>query len=82
MTKSQHDGSEFVLDRGDVTCLRPRRNQFVPENQNLDGEPENQEEWRSRQRSLEQWICELLIENQRLRMSVESLNSPWREKSR
>jgi hypothetical protein len=26
------------------------------------------EEWRDRLQALEQWICELLIENQRLRM--------------
>ena len=29
------------------------------------------EEWHDRLQVLEQWICELLIENQRLRMSIE-----------
>ena len=28
-------------------------------------------EWQEKLRSLEQWICELLIKNQRLRMSLE-----------
>ena len=29
-------------------------------------------EWQEKLRSLEQWICELLIKNQRLRMSLEA----------
>ena len=37
-----------------------------------------QEEWQTRLRSLEQWICELLIKNQQLRwalMEMEQLKS-------
>jgi len=34
-----------------------------------------QEEWQGRLRSLEQCICELLIENQRLRMSLRPTES-------
>jgi len=34
-----------------------------------------QEEWQCRLRNLEQCICELLIENQRLRMSLRSTES-------
>lgn len=34
-----------------------------------------QEFWQSRLRSLQQYICELLIENQRLRMSSTSMAS-------
>jgi len=34
-----------------------------------------QEEWQDRLRSLEKYICELLIENQRLRMSLTSTES-------
>jgi hypothetical protein len=30
------------------------------------------EEWQDRLRSLEQWVCELLIKNQKLRMALES----------
>jgi hypothetical protein len=38
------------------------------------------EEWRDRLQALEQWICELLIENQRLRMlfGEETLPIPER----
>lgn len=32
---------------------------------------ELEEEWQDRLRSLQQWICELLIKNQQLRMSLE-----------
>jgi hypothetical protein len=39
-----------------------------------------QEEWRDRLRSLEQWICELLIKNQQLRMALESAAAPETEK--
>jgi hypothetical protein len=36
------------------------------------GEPERgAEEWQDRLRSLEQWVCELLIKNQRIRMALE-----------
>ena len=38
----------------------------------------SQEEWQTRLRSLEQWICELLIKNQQLRwalMEMEQLKS-------
>jgi hypothetical protein len=38
-------------------------------NQHLNWELE--EEWQERLRSLQQWICELLIKNQQLRMSLE-----------
>lgn len=31
-----------------------------------------EEEWQERLRFLEQWVCELLIKNQQLRMSLES----------
>ena len=34
------------------------------------------EEWHDRLRALEQWICELLIENQRLRMLFGEEASP------
>jgi hypothetical protein len=35
-------------------------------------QPESAQEelWQDRLRSLQQWICELLIENQKLRMSI------------
>lgn len=35
-------------------------------------QPESAQEefWQDRMRSLQQWICELLIENQQLRMSI------------
>jgi hypothetical protein len=39
---------------------------------------DSQEEWQTRLRSLEQWICELLIKNQQLRwalMEMELLKS-------
>jgi hypothetical protein len=39
---------------------------------------DSQEEWQTRLRSLEQWICELLIKNQQLRwalMEMEQLKS-------
>ena len=34
------------------------------------------EEWHDRLRALEQWICELLIENQRLRMLLRKETIP------
>jgi hypothetical protein len=39
---------------------------------------DSQDEWQTRLRSLEQWICELLIKNQQLRwalMEMEQLKS-------
>jgi hypothetical protein len=33
-------------------------------------ESAQEEFWQDRMRSLEQWICELLIKNQQLRMSI------------
>jgi hypothetical protein len=39
---------------------------------------DSQQEWQTRLRSLEQWICELLIKNQQLRwalMEIEQLKS-------
>lgn len=37
------------------------------------------DEWGERLRSLEQWICELLIKNQQLRMALESAMAPENE---
>jgi hypothetical protein len=31
---------------------------------------DSQEEWQSRLRSLEQWVCELLVKNQQLRWAL------------
>lgn len=38
------------------------------------------EESEDRLRSLEQWICELLIKNEQLRMDLESTTAPEEEK--
>ncbi len=35
-----------------------------------------EEEWQSRLRTLEQWICKLLIKNEQLRMSLASAAAP------
>jgi len=35
-------------------------------------DPELEEQWQDRLRILQQWICELLLENQKLRMSLEA----------
>jgi hypothetical protein len=35
-----------------------------------------EEEWQDRLRSLQQWICELLLKNQQLRMLLESAEAP------
>ena len=44
-------------------------------------EPEAlQEEWEDRLRSLEQWICELLIKNQQLRTDLGSTTAPEEQK--
>jgi hypothetical protein len=40
--------------------------------ENVEEERGSEAEWQEKLRSLEQWICELLIKNQRLRMSLES----------
>jgi hypothetical protein len=37
------------------------------------------EEWQDRLKSLEQWVCELLVKNQKLRMSLQSVISAERE---
>jgi hypothetical protein len=34
------------------------------------------EEWQDKLRSLQQWVCELLIKNQELRMALESATAP------
>lgn len=40
-----------------------------------------EEEWQQRLQSLQEWICELLIQNQQLRMSLlESTNRQTKEK--
>jgi hypothetical protein len=39
-----------------------------------------EEEWESRIRSLEQWICKLLIKNEQLRMSLALAKPPERER--
>lgn len=38
------------------------------------------EEWQDRLRSLEQWVCELLIKNQKLRMALESARAQEEER--
>jgi len=38
------------------------------------------EEWRDLLRSLQQWVCELLIKNQELRMALESAAAQEKEK--
>ena len=44
-------------------------------------EPEaGQEESQDRLRSLERWICELLVKNQQLRMALESATASEKEK--
>lgn len=35
-------------------------------------EPFGPEEWQDQLKSLQQWVCELLITNQQLRMALES----------
>ena len=37
------------------------------------------EEWQDHLRSLEQWVCELLIKNQELRMALESATAQEEE---
>jgi hypothetical protein len=41
------------------------------EQPNQQANRELEEEWQDRLRSLQRWICELLIKNQQLRMSLE-----------
>jgi hypothetical protein len=62
-------------------CAHLRAGAIAPGNQLIDAciagawheEPEpGPEEWRSRMRTLQQYVCELLIKNQQLRMSLES----------
>jgi hypothetical protein len=38
------------------------------------------EEWQDHLRSLQQWVCELLIKNQKLRMALESAMAQEKEK--
>jgi hypothetical protein len=38
------------------------------------------EEWQDHLRSLEQWVCELLIKNQQLRMALESTTVQEKER--
>jgi hypothetical protein len=37
---------------------------------------DSQEEWQTQLRSLEQWICELLIKNQQLRWALMEMEQP------
>jgi len=38
-----------------------------------------EEEWQSRVRSLERWVCKLLIKNEQLRMSLAMARAPDRD---
>jgi hypothetical protein len=44
-------------------------------------DPVNEREWQARLTRLEQLVCELLIENQRLRMSIASTESSLEEET-
>ena len=56
-----------------ISEVRRLANTHVPGLKQPDNRPE---EWHVRLRALEQWICELLIENQRLRMSFKKETEP------
>ena len=58
-----HGGPVPRLQRSTNTSVAGSR--FEQPNQQLE------EEWQDRLRSLQRWICELLIKNQQLRMSLE-----------
>jgi len=50
-------------------------NTFKAERQDDERRDDREETWNRRLRSLEEWICELLIRNQELRMSLRNENA-------
>jgi hypothetical protein len=64
---------------GCISQVRRSANAHVPELKHEQPE-QGSEEWHDRLRALEQWICQLLIENQRLRMlfAEETMPIPGR----
>ena len=55
---------------GSITPLQSLASRFIAPPQ--DEEPaRGPEEWHDHLRSLQQWVCELLIKNQELRMALE-----------
>jgi hypothetical protein len=64
MTAQQHQKPSLDLIYGTVAGLAQQQPESAQE-----------ELWQDRLSSLQQWICELLIENQRLRMSWMSMAS-------
>jgi hypothetical protein len=66
-----HSGPVLRLPRSVNTSVAGSR--FEEPNQQPNWDPE--EEWQNRLRSLQHWICELLINNQQLRMSLELATS-------
>jgi hypothetical protein len=67
----------MTICSGDVMAAHQHQEPFArapgpwPEQRSLVLE----DEWQERLRYLEQWICELLIKNQQLRMSLESVKA-------
>jgi hypothetical protein len=59
MLAEQHQKHSQDLIYGHVAALGQQQPEFGQE-----------KHWQNRLRSLQQWICELLIENQQLRMSI------------
>jgi hypothetical protein len=78
ISEPQSNGSEDCISE-----VRLLASAHVPEPK--DEQPgHGSEEWHDRLRGLEQWICELLIENQRLRMlcGEEAMQVPRRNDGR
>jgi hypothetical protein len=75
MTSLQPQESFVQAYGGPVPRLQRSTNTSVAgsrfEQPHLHANRELEEEWQDRLRSLQQWICELLIKNQQLRMSLE-----------
>ena len=71
----------MTICNGEVVAVRQRQEPFAhaPAGITLPDQV-REEEWRERLRCAQQWICELLIKNQQLRMSLESATARERGK--
>jgi len=79
MSTDQRQKPIGKANAGSITPGRRQSRYVDSESQRKELEA-GQEEWQDRLRSLEQWICELLIKNQQLRTALESAAARETEK--
>ena len=72
MRDRQPQESFAALPSGNDHSVRPLTGPFDGELERYKPGQEREEEWQQRLRSMQEWICHLLIRNQQLRMALDS----------